>query len=84
MNKRLCRKLHKIATSGLPWDEFRRRVPRGRERMAAARWRKLFPPGHLGRYWMPITRILEENSLKNMVEIYDTHFLDITLGEGKG
>lgn len=84
MNKRLCRKLHKIATSGLPYAEFRRHIPRWRERMATARWRKLFPPGLLGRYWMPITRIIEENSLKNMVEIDDTHFLDITLGEEKG
>lgn len=76
MNKRIARKLHKIATSGLPREEFRRRVPRGRELRAAARWRKLFPPDHFGRYWLPITRIIEENSLKNIVEIDDTHFLD--------
>ena len=75
MNKRQANKLHKLALSGLSWEEYRRRVPIEREKSAEKRWRKQFPVNSLGRYWMPIHRILEANSLKDMVKIDDQKFI---------
>ncbi len=82
MKKRLANKLHKLAVSGLSWEEYRRRVPREREKRAAKRWRRQFPVDSLARYWMPITRIIEENSLKNIKDIDSKYFLDVEYASG--
>lgn len=74
MNKRQANKLHKLATSWLSWEEYRRRVPLEREKRAAKRWRKQFPANSPFRYWMPICRVIESNSMKDMTHIDDAMF----------
>lgn len=82
MKWRIAKKLHKVAVAGLDPDEYRRRVPKGRERRAAKRWRKYWRRFRtngfwdLRGYWLPITRIILNNSLKDLKEIPDGRFLE--------